>query len=159
MVMSAAKMIEIVTATGVEPHMAKRLYSQIRKGAKLRGEWQAAFACGKFVLKQGRFKEGQERIVKGMEMPAKLIRTVTAEGAARAEPSRRDDSGRSSCKRARTKSPDKALVLAEMAIVRHFNDDFNSMGVPAPHEVVRFSGACLHNRSRKISPSHHFSQA
>lgn len=52
--MSAGIMVELIVERGLALHLAKRLYSQIRKGAPLHNEWRDAFAEGRFHQRQGR---------------------------------------------------------------------------------------------------------
>ena len=53
MLMSAKIMVGILGRSGLSDAMAKRLYSQIRKGAPLYAEWRDAFACGRFLQEPG----------------------------------------------------------------------------------------------------------
>ena len=52
-VMSANIMVQKMTAVGIAPEMARRLFSQIRKGGSLRPEWRDAFLTERFTGNKG----------------------------------------------------------------------------------------------------------
>ena len=45
---------------GLAESQAKKIFSQIRKGAPLHNEWKAAFATGKFFQRNGRLRDGRQ---------------------------------------------------------------------------------------------------
>jgi len=74
MPMSGRRMVKYLEKNkGLEPDMARRFFSQIRKGGKLHEEWKEAFHRGKFMfqmvdrrlLKQQRIKETELREASG----------------------------------------------------------------------------------------------
>jgi hypothetical protein len=58
--MSVNIMIKVLVEDGMYDGLAKKLPSQIRRGAALCVEWKEAFECGKFVQKLGRSSEASE---------------------------------------------------------------------------------------------------
>ncbi len=45
---------------GLAESQAKKIFSQIRKGAPLHNEWKDAFATGKFFQRNGRLRDGRQ---------------------------------------------------------------------------------------------------